>query len=192
MKIIVTGNIGCGKSTVVRMMQQAPALADYQLFDFDQMVAKLYEDDVIKMQLDVAFGTSSKCEISDIVHRSQIKMDTLQSILNGWILANTRIAFKQPNMIYDIPLWYEKIEPAIVPISDFIIVCVCATEDNQIERVKARNGWSEEKIRSVIDKQWKQAHKAGLADYVITNYGTVDQLKAKVDEFTSNLNKLKS
>lgn len=189
MKIVVTGNIGCGKSTAVGFLRQQ--LTDYQLFDFDKMVAALYQDDVVKMQLDVAFGTHEKATISNLVHASTWQMDKLQAILNGSILAQTQIAFKKPEVILDIPLYYEKIESAIQPQQDLVVLCICANESSQVERVKARNGWTEEKIRSVMSKQWPQDQKALLCDYVISNVGTVDYLKEQVDGFILYLNGLR-
>lgn len=185
MKLVVTGNIGCGKSTVVRFMQQR--LPDYELFDYDKMVAELYEDDIVKMQLDTAFGTHNKGEIGSIVFTYPKEMEKLRIILDGWVLTNTQIAFKKPNIILDIPLYFEYIQSALHSFTD-LVICVASDPELQLERVKARSGWSEEKIHAVMNRQITQRTKVQLSDYTIWNIGTVDSLQAAVDDCVDFLN----
>jgi pantetheine-phosphate adenylyltransferase len=80
MRIVVTGNIGSGKSTAVKMLM--PLLPGYTLFDFDQAVADLYNDPTTQMTLDVIFGTHIKSEISDIGHGDPAKMAQLENVVN--------------------------------------------------------------------------------------------------------------
>lgn len=186
MKFVVTGNIGCGKSTAVKFLQEF--LPDYELFDYDQMVADLYRDEIVQMQLRRAFGTIVKEEISDIVHGDDWQLRQLRSILDEHILENIQAAFKKLNVILDIPLYFEYIEPAIDPrFAPEQILCICANEETQIERVKQRNGWSEEKIKSVMAKQWTQREKCERANYLIMNTGTLEQLKNAIETYTKSI-----
>lgn len=182
MKIVVTGNIGCGKSTAVKYLQEL--LPHYELFDFDKVVASLYEDEIIQVMLDALFGTHVKSEISDIVHADPEKMKHLADLLNSQLIMLTQNGFAHENVILDIPLYFEKIEPSVKQwMTKGLVVCIVADEDSQIERVKARNGWSEEKIRSVMAKQMSQQDKANNSNYVIHNFGSVDDLKLLVETF---------
>jgi len=165
MKIVITGNIGCGKSTATRVIHRM--LPDYYLFDFDHVVASLYSDEIVRMQLINAFGTADKGQISDIVHADQKAMLKLRSITDAAILTAIYSANKRVDVIFDIPLYFEFND--LMRLNPDAVICVTADEASQIERVKARSGFSEEKIRSIIAKQLPQDEKVARSDYLLHN-----------------------
>ena len=62
---------------------------------------------------------------------------------------------------------------------DFIIV-VDAGEVSRITRTMARSGSSEADVRKRMDAQWPAGKKKELADFVIMNDGTMEELRQKV------------
>lgn len=192
MKILVTGNIGCGKSTVVGMLKQL--LPNYTVFDFDRMVHSLYESPSLQAALYQMFNTSDRAKVSDIVHKDQEQMKKLRSVIDPQIVSHLLPALNEQDIILDIPLWFEQCDKhfGMLLRHDTMKICVLANEADQMERVKARNGFSEEKIRSIIAQQLPQDEKAAKCDTIINNIGTVDDLQNIVNCLIPSLNKSKS
>jgi dephospho-CoA kinase len=67
------------------------------------------------------------------------------------------------------------------------LIVVAAREETQIARVIARDGFDEAAARARIAAQLPLAQKIAVADYVIWNDGTLDELAAKVREIHSAL-----
>lgn len=156
-------------------------LPSFALFDFDDVIKQMYDDLVVKEKLWVEFGTSTKALISDMVHAEPDRMHKLREIFDTETLKRIYTALEQhENLILDIPLYWEFRE---LQMSPDLVVCVVANLDDQIERVKKRNGWSHEKIIQVLGKQLPQEIKASYSDAVIANVGTEQELVTKVDEF---------
>lgn len=179
MRFVVTGNMGCGKSTVVQMMRGM--LPTYQLFDFDKIVHGLYDDPELQMGLLIQFGTSDRKEISDIVHASSVKMATLEKMFNYHILLHVEAAFEQEDIILDIPLYFEYIADKGLPVDG--VVCVTCEPEKQRSRIRSRNGFDDAKIDSILAKQLSQQEKAARSNYVIDNSGDLDDLREQVRTF---------
>ena len=73
-------------------------------------------------------------------------------------------------MVIEMPLFFEMKERSI-PIkmarSKVKVIAVVCDNEVRIERVKNRDGFTEEKIRNIIDSQVQQSFKIENADYVI-------------------------
>ena len=55
MRIVITGGMGCGKSTIVKYLRSR--LSDHDVFDVDECVRDLYNDDIVQMMLDAEFDS---------------------------------------------------------------------------------------------------------------------------------------
>jgi dephospho-CoA kinase len=180
MRFVVTGNMGCGKSTVVQMMREM--LPDHQLFDFDTVVHGLYEDPNLQVGLLLQFGVTDRKQVSDIVHANSTKMATLERMFNAHILEHVTLAFKQDDIILDIPLYFEYLADNATLKCDGV-VCVTCEPSIQRNRIRSRNGFSDEKIDQILSKQLPQIDKAKRSNVVIDNSGTVDDLRKQVVAF---------
>lgn len=183
MRIVITGNIGSGKSTAVKLLM--PQLPGYSLFDFDQEVKDLYADPIIQAQLQLDFGTADKAVISDIVHHDPVKMSQLEKIFNETLTRRMQCAAEYPDMVMDIPLYFEyenawNIKPDLT-------VCVVCPKDVRHARVKERNGFSDEKIASIMSKQLADDAKAQFADWWIYNNTTLEGLQCEVNALVRTL-----
>jgi dephospho-CoA kinase len=60
------------------------------------------------------------------------------------------------------------------------LIVVSASESAQIARAQARDGMSAEQARARVTAQLPLARKVEVADYVIDNDGTPEELRARV------------
>ena len=68
-----------------------------------------------------------------------------------------------------------------------VIVVVSAPLDKVIKRLKEKKGWSKEEIKRRLSKQMPLEQKERLADHVIKNDGTLEDLEEKVDALLEKL-----
>lgn len=187
MKIVITGNMGCGKSTAVEVFKRA--LPHYTFFNFDECVADLYKDSVMQMILDAEFGTHVKAEISDIVHNDAAALQRLRNYTDSYLVTAIANANKEVNVIFDIPLYFEFNH--VMKLTPDCVICVASDVKSQIERVKARSGFSEEKIQTILAKQLPQQEKVDKSDYVLHNhFPTRIQFEKYVEQFVCDNFKL--
>jgi dephospho-CoA kinase len=185
MKIVVTGNMGCGKSTFVKLMSEC--LPHYTVFDFDAAVHSLYEDEGIQLKLDEAFGTHIRQEVREQVFADPHKMRQLANITNQKLLLRTLSAAEHENRILDIPLYFEYYARSIKQYTHIDkVICVTASPEIQRARIKVRNGHSDSMIDAILSKQMDPVHKAKLSDVeFINNFSTVDEMRNAVRHFVT-------
>lgn len=63
-----------------------------------------------------------------------------------------------------------------------VVIVVSATKRQQIERLKARSGTTEEEARRIIASQLPLKEKLEVADIVISNEGSLEETKRKTQE----------
>lgn len=182
MKIVVTGNMGCGKSTAVEVMMALNP--SYALFDYDAAVRSMYDDPTVQLHLDMEFATHTKDEIAAIVYDDSEKMGVLQSIFSAHLAIALDKVSEQDNVIYDIPLYFELLpwfQLRFVPATTIVIA---STPDLQTSRVKLRSGFTQEKIDKVLSKQMPQHLKIAKADHVLYNlFDDKESFVQHVEEF---------
>lgn len=81
-------------------------------------------------------------------------------------------------VVLDVPLLVEIGGASTV---DFLVV-VAASEATQVERLARDRGMGEEQARARIAAQAPLEDKAAVADWLITNEGSLDQLEGQVEE----------
>ena len=181
MIIVVTGNIGCGKSTVAAMIAERLPLCT--VINYDYIVDELYTTcSEFTDQLVKSFGTSVKHEISNLVFTDNVALATLKRIASPYVNQAVNSAYQDAgnNIVFDAPLWFEDQMYQWFPYH--FVVVVVADEATQLMRVTERSGWSYDKTLSVISNQLPQALKLSYADYSISNVRTVDMLSKQVDD----------
>lgn len=182
MKIVITGNMGCGKSTAVSVIHRA--LPDYTLFDFDQTVAEMYQNQSLQFVLDHMFGTHDRAKVSDIVHNDPEAMKKLTLATDAFLLTSINRANKEVNVIFDIPLYFEYNDK--MGLTPDVIICVTSDIEDQIERVKRRSGFTEEKIRTILAKQLPQQEKVDKSDFVLHNrFSSKEEFELYVEDFVN-------
>ena len=108
-------------------------------------------------------------KINQIVHPYAIDaiMNQLEALANG----GNKLLFVESALMF---------ESGMAEGYDYVVT-VFTDEKNVLERVQSRSGLSEEKIRTIMKSQLNPIEKKKLADFVIDNNGTVDELRESFD-----------
>jgi len=88
------------------------------------------------------------------------------------------LAIEHDVIVVDAALLYEG---ELLYSVDYIIT-VTAPEELRVKRVVDSGRFSEEEVRKRMALQLPEKEKADRADYVITNVGTIEELRAKVED----------
>ena len=154
-RIGLTGGIGSGKSTAAHVLAQLGAA----VIDADAVARSV-----------TAPGAQVKKQLETIVH--PLVKAAIDGQAQSALDAGARV------LVFDIPLlvesgrWRERV--------DGVLVIDCS-EDTQIARVQARNGWPRAQILAVIQAQATRAQRQAAADWLILNEGLgLDAFEAAV------------
>ena len=180
----LTGGIASGKSTVSNLFRKY----GIEIVDADKVAKEVSEKKESIEKISNIFGKdildSDGKIVREKLREKAFKNRELLQELNKIIHPQVMEYFKRKKeenskdeiLIFDIPLLYEtKMEY----LCDKIIV-VGVDVQQQIRRVVARDGSSEEIAKKIIFNQMPLDEKIKKADIVIMNDGTLDELEAKV------------
>ena len=193
LRVGLTGGIGAGKSEVARIFGELGAL----VIDADEMarlaVAPGSEGlEEIKQrwpQVIAADGTLDRPAMAALSFNDAATRNALNAIVHPTVrkLAAEREAKAKPNQIvvHDVPLLFES---GFSKECDANVVVVAPLEV-RIERVRARSNLSRDKIERRIAAQMDPAESRRLADYVIENDGSREQLRERTETVYRSLRK---
>lgn len=175
----LTGGMGCGKSTVLKELK---ALG-YGVASADDLVHALYKDPVVVEEvcalLEISKDSFSMTAVSKIVFGNTEKLQLLENLIHPKLKNKVDVLkskFESKGLkasFYEVPLLFEK---SLQSRFDHT-VCVGAHEDVQFERIKKRNGWTDDEIRARLSHQMPLQEKKELSDFYIDNSGDMDSLK---------------
>jgi dephospho-CoA kinase len=183
----LTGGIGCGKSTVARLI----AARGVPVMDADQLAREvsapggpaLEEIAAAWPEVVETNGQLNRQKLGAVVFADPKARTRLEAIMHPRIagLANERattlaaaghrLAFYEASLLVETGRYREL---------DALVV-VDAPEDLRIARVAARDGSTPTEIRARISAQQPINEKRRVATYVIENDGDLDTLDAKVE-----------
>jgi dephospho-CoA kinase len=180
----VTGNIACGKSTVLRQMRELGAF----VIDADAMIHHiLRKGGPAYWPVVSAFGPGIVREDGEIDRRSlgaivfadPEKLKRLEGIEHPIVrrVIDEQIAeATKPVVALDA---IKLIESGWADKCDAVWAVTCR-RDQQLERLMSTRGYSREEAEMRIDAQSPQEEKSARADTVIDNSGTLDQTSVQV------------
>ena len=168
----LTGSIGMGKSAVAAMFQGL----DVPVFDADAAVHELQgPGGALLESIEEEFpGTTGpegvdRQKLGAAVFGDKEKLKKLEHIVHPAVGAMRQQFLKdnarEPIIVFDIPLLFEKGDPAKSGVD--AVVVVSAPAEAQRERVLARPGMTVEKFEHILGLQVPDAEKRARADYVI-------------------------
>lgn len=189
----LTGGIATGKSTVSTIFKEnnipvidADIEARYVVekgSEGYQLIVEAFGEDILlpdgeinrpKLGAIVFSDEKKRQKLNEITH-PRIRQQMLEK-KNQAILNNERL------VILDIPLLFEGELQSIV---DKVVV-VSTDASVQLERLMKRNDFSKEEALQRIHAQMPLEEKEKLADVVIYNNGTQEELKASVEALIQN------
>jgi dephospho-CoA kinase len=186
----LTGGVGSGKSTIARILESKGAV----VVDADaigrqmlqpgrkalQEVRSRFGDQVI-----AADGSLNRAALAQIVFSDPVARSELEAITHPEILAEIarRIDEIDPSkiVIIEAPLLYEARERVEKALRLDGLIVVASRPEDQIDRLVRGRGMSPEDVQARISAQATLEEKVGVADYVIDNYGTLEDLEAEAD-----------
>jgi dephospho-CoA kinase len=198
LRVGLTGSIATGKSLVSRYLQESGA----HDIDYDQLARDVVEPDLPAWQDIVGyFGEDilqpsrklDRAKLGKIVFQDEAKRRKLESFIHPRVYEEAdrqeEVFVKaDPNamVIHEIPLLFEVGRDRVMDKT----VVVYASQENQLKRLMARDGMSEEDARSRIRSQMSVEEKKRRADYVIDNNGTMEETKRQVQDLYRGLSAL--
>lgn len=191
MKIGITGGIGSGKSTVSDYLIEK----GYKVIDCDKLAREVVMPGKPALKkLVLAMGSEilnekgelDRQQTARIVFDDADKRKILESITHAAILeeVNSRVS-ENPNGInfIDAALMFET---GLNREMDLVWAVVCG-DDIRIQRVMERDGASREMVLARMDSQMKDEERRGLADEILENSTSKEELYAGVDRLLEKI-----
>lgn len=173
MKVGITGGIGSGKTSVCKVFESY----GIPVFNADVEAKRLYENpeirDWVKENIStLVFDDADRLDrrkLATVIFQDEKKLRLLENkihplvgeMFNEWCRNYQEKAY----VIYEAAILFETGRYRMLDLS----ILVTAPETLRIERVRLRDDLSENEIRQRMGRQWNDAKKIPLADFVIEN-----------------------
>lgn len=193
----LTGGIASGKSTAAAYLKTLGA----PLVDCDVIARKVVERgqpafkaimQSFGSEVLSSDGSLNRKRLGEIVFSNPALRLKLEEITHPFILAHMQQEIREHTansrlpVIVDIPLLYENNLGNMVD----LVVLVYAPYERQLERLMHRDGFDEKVAKLRLKAQMPIEKKRALADYVVDNTGSIEQLKAQVDALWKELKEI--
>lgn len=190
MKVIgLTGGAGSGKSAVAGMLAEKGCL----YINADQISREVVEPGrPALMEIREAFGPTvikqegdlDRRRMAEVVFAEPEARERLESIIHPRVIARVGARIDRARsegaysaVVVEVPLLYES---GAEDMMDEVWV-VDAAEDTQIRRMAERDGLTEEQALARLRAQMDPRVRAGMADVLIENKGSLHELARAVD-----------
>jgi dephospho-CoA kinase len=189
----LTGGIGSGKSTVARLLQARGAV----IFDADELarlaiapgtpghdrVVERFGPDVVTDDGAVDRQALAGIVFADDRARSDLEAIVFPEVLRRLLEGVEAHRDSDRIVVFDAPLI---VEAGMAAACD-LLVLVTSRQEDQVARLVADRGMSEEEVGRRIAAQLPDDEKARSADVVIRNEGTLEDLEGRVDALWAEL-----
>jgi dephospho-CoA kinase len=182
----LTGGIGSGKSAVATRLAELGAI----VIDADAIAREVVEpgtDGLVQVVAEFgpdvlnATGELDRAALGRLVFADPQRRQALERIIHPRVRARSaEIVSTAPDdavVVNDIPLLVETGQAKNFP----LVIVVLAAEDVRVARLVRDRGMTEDDARARIAAQATDEQRREVADIVIVNDGTLDDLRVAVD-----------
>ena len=182
----LTGGIGSGKSAVATRLAELGAI----VIDADAIAREVVEpgtDGLVQVVAEfgpdvlTATGELDRAALGRLVFADPQRRQALERIIHPRVRARSaEIVSTAPDdavVVNDIPLLVETGQAKNFP----LVIVVLAAEDVRVARLARDRGMTEDDARARIAAQATDEQRREVADIVIVNDGTLDDLRVAVD-----------
>ena len=180
----LTGGIGSGKSAAGKYFIEL----GIDVIDADHVSRNILDENIKAKDLFIKNFGESFLDQNNNINRDLLRTeifinkdnkDKLESIIHPIVKKEITEFINQSDSIYKIimvPLIYETNS------KDFYdkIIVIDSDESNQVERARQRDNKSKEDIINIINNQASREQRNSIADMIILNNSTLDDLKNQV------------
>ncbi len=189
--IALTGGIGTGKSTIIKILESQ----GYQILDADKIAHQLLQEHRFKIAQH--FGSDiiekdilNRKKLGVIVFQKANELKWLEDFLHPLIrerMLQKAYELEKNHQAYflDIPLFFEVGGKKCYPVSK--VVLVYAPRVLQIERLLERDKLKEAEILQRLACQMDIEQKRTMSDYIIDNSSSLKDLNKQVERFLKTL-----
>ena len=181
MKVIgLTGNLGCGKSTVAGMLRDLGVAT----IDADKVTREIRQNDAdARAAIEQRFGSYEAAHLAEIVFRDPAALRDLEAILHPLVrgAVRARLAELEEGGVEAAAVEVIKLlESPLADGCDQIWVVRC-DEADALARVAASRGMAVEEARRRMASQSSEEEKRAAADVVIDGSAQLDETRRQVE-----------
>ena len=182
----MTGGIGSGKSEALKIFKSL----SIKVIDLDNISKEITETSNQAIQeIKLVFGDAifdkdnqlDRKKLKEIIFSDKNKKINLEKILHPKIYEEVKKRLNalshESYVVIDIPLLFETNQYTSLISRSLVIDC---KENDQIERVKKRDGIDISVIQSIIDQQINRSSRIEKADDVVINDGSIEKLEESI------------
>ncbi|GAA9220523.1 dephospho-CoA kinase [Helicobacter pylori] len=189
--IALTGGIGTGKSTTIKILESQ----GYQILDADKIAHQLLQEH--RFEIAQHFGSDilekdilNRKKLGAIVFQNANELKWLEDFLHPLIrecMLQKAYELEKNHQAYflDIPLFLEVGGKKCYPVSK--VVLIYAPRVLQIERLLERDKLKEAEILQRLACQMDIEQKRAMSDYIIDNSSSLKDLNKQVERFLKTL-----
>ena len=182
----MTGGIGSGKSEALKIFESL----NIKVIDLDNIAKEITDSSHQAIQeIKLVFGDAifdkdnrlDRKKLREIIFSEKDQKINLEKILHPKILEEVmrrlNVLSNESYVVLDIPLLFETNQYTSLISRSLVIDCKV---DDQIERVKKRDGIDTSVIQSIIEQQVGRNYRIERADDVVVNDGSIEKLEESI------------
>jgi len=183
----MTGGIGSGKSEALKIFESL----NIKVIDLDKISKEITDTSHQAIQeIKLVFGDTifdkdnrlDRKKLREIIFSEKNQKINLEKILHpkilGEVMKRLNVLSHESYVVIDIPLLFETNQYTSLISRSLVIDCKI---NDQIERVKKRDGVDTSVIQSIIDQQIDRSSRIKKADDVVINDGSIEKLTESIE-----------
>jgi len=195
LKIAITGGAGSGKSTVARMFAELGAKvldADAAARDAVAVGTAAWQElrELFGPEYFLPDGELDRAQVAHLVFTDPEARKRLNAIVHPRVTQELQRQVKELQeqgarlVMVEVPLLYE----AGLAVAYDRVIAVYVDPEDQVRRLKERDGREAVEIEGLLKAQWPLMAKAARADYVVDNRGSLEETRRQVAAIWRELN----